>query len=99
MDSDFLIIAIMVVTIIATVGLTVNGIISKSTAYYLEKDARARGSDASNSNSRQLAERTEMIEERLAVLERLATDRGTLLSDEIEALRLDVSARREKENG
>ncbi|KEO89018.1 hypothetical protein EH31_13305 [Erythrobacter longus] len=99
MGSDFLIIAIMVVTIIATAGLTVNGIISKATAYYLEKDARARGSDAGNSNSRQLAERTEMIEERLAVLERLATDRGTLLSDEIEALRLDVSARREKENG
>jgi len=97
MDSDLLIIFPSVLMILAIIGLTVNGIISKSTAYYLEKDARARGSDASNSNSRQLAERTEIIEERLAVLERLATDRGTLLSDEIEALRLDVSARRENE--
>lgn len=99
MDSDLLIIFPAVIMMFAIIGLSINGIISKATAYYLEKDARARGSDASSSNSRQIAERTEMIEERLAVLERLATDRSTLLSDEIEALRLDIGTRRQKENG
>ena len=99
MDSDLLIIFPAIIVMLAIIGMSVNGIISKATAYYLEKDARARGSEANSSNSRLLSERTEMIEERLAVLERLATDKGTLLSDEIEALRLDVAERREKENG
>lgn len=99
MDSDLLIIFPAIIVMLAIIGLSVNGIISKATAYYLEKDARARGSEASSANSRQLTDRTEMIEERLAVLERLATDKGTLLSDEIEALRLDVATRREKEEG
>jgi len=99
MDSDLLIIFPAIIVMLAIIGLSVNGIISKATAYYLEKDARAPGSTASSTHSRQLAERTEMIEERLAVLERIATDKGTLLSDEIEALRLDVSERREKEHG
>ena len=34
-------------------------------------------------------ERVGMIEDRLAVLERIATDRGQLLSDEIDALRIE----------
>ncbi len=33
-----------------------------------------------------------MIEDRLRVLERIATDRGSLLADEIEALRRDLPA-------
>ena len=97
MDADLLIIFPAIIVMLAIIGLSVNGIISKATAYYLEKDARARGSDANTANSRHIAERTDMIEDRLAVLERLATDKGTLLSDEIEALRLDVSERRKKE--
>ena len=44
----------------------------------------------------EIADRTEMIEDRLRVLERLATDRGALLADEIEALR---DQRREREQG
>ncbi len=80
------------------IGASVNGIISKATAYYLEKDERehARSKGAAYAGERN--ERQQMIEDRLAVLERLATDKGTLLSDEIEALRIDVSERREKEN-
>lgn len=99
MDSNLVIIFPAIIVMLAIIGMSVNGIISKATAYYLEKDGRGRGSETNTAHSRQLAERTEMIEERLAVLERLATDKGTLLSDEIEALRLDVSERREKEHG
>jgi len=97
MDTDLIIIAIMVITIVAIIGGSVNGIISKATAYYLEKDRRERGISDGKASANHLTERTEMIEDRLRVLERLATDRGTILSDEIEALRLDVAERREKE--
>ncbi|MEL7454848.1 MAG: hypothetical protein AAFY42_03970 [Pseudomonadota bacterium] len=99
MDSDLVIIAVMIITVVAIIGGSVNAIISKATEYYLEKSRRESGHTVSNASNSQLAERTDMIEERLAVLERLATDKGTLLSDEIEALRLDVAKRREKENG
>lgn len=95
MDSELLIIFPSIIVMLVVIGLSVNGIVSKILNHRREMrvmERQSRGAGAAN-----LASRTEMIEERLAVLERLATDKGTLLSDEIEALRLDVSERREKE--
>ena len=99
MDGDLMIIAVMVIAVVGIIGGSVNGIVSKATAYYLEKDRRQRGEDDGTRANGQIAERTDMIEDRLRVLERLATDRGALLSDEIEKLRDERSARREKEAG
>ncbi|MEP0391714.1 MAG: hypothetical protein ABJ205_15280 [Erythrobacter sp.] len=98
MNSELLIIFPSIIVMLIVIGASVNGIISKATAYYLEKDERQHARSKGTANVGELGERNQMIEDRLAVLERLATDKGTLLSDEIEALRLDVSERREKEN-
>ena len=98
MDSDLLIIFPSIIIMLMILGLSVNGIISQATAYYLEKDEREHARSKSAANAGELGERNQMIEDRLAVLERLATDKGTLLSDEIESLRLDVAERREKES-
>jgi len=102
MDSDLLIIFPSIIMMLIVIGASVNGIISKATSYYLEKDEREHARSKGAANAGEIGERNQMIEDRLAVLERLATDdhasRGTLLSDEIEALRSDVAGRREKEH-
>ena len=54
-------------------------------AYKERKDALER--ERSGSNSSASEERIKHLEDRVRVLERLATDRGTTLADEIEALR------------
>ncbi|MFL0355927.1 hypothetical protein ACI5KX_05555 [Erythrobacter sp. GH1-10] len=87
MDMDLLIAVIGSIILLSIVGLSVNGIVSKVLDY---KRSQAGIGAARNANSTQvnaIADRTEMIEDRLRVLERLATDRGQLLADEIEALR------------
>jgi hypothetical protein len=47
---------------------------------------------------REIAERQQLIEDRLRVLERIVTDRGSLLADEIEALRRELPASAEALN-
>lgn len=54
-------------------------------AYKERKDAIEREREDRNPSAS--AERFKMLEDRVKVLERLATDRGTTLADEIEALR------------
>ena len=89
LDMDLVLIFTFVVVITSVVGVAINGIITKVYAHQRwEKEQQRLGSQSSAHHSN-LADRTDMIEDRLKVLERLATDRGTLLSDEIEALRDD----------
>jgi len=82
------IIAITLIAIALIVGMTLNGIVGKvMDGKRLRYQAKAGSQDE---NVRALVERQQQIEERLRVLERIATDRGNLLSDEIEALRRDT---------
>ena len=94
MDMDLVLIFGFILTVVAITGASINGVVQKVYDYRRDKDRlEARG--ATNSTSvAQLNDRTEMMEDRLRVLERLATDKGTLLADEIEALR---DKRRERE--
>lgn len=98
MDADLILIFAFVIVLTTIIGLTVNGIVGKVLDYKRDKAGIPRfGAPTQKAEDSGLSDRTGLIEDRLAVLERLATDKGTLLSDEIEALRLDVSDRREKE--
>ncbi|QFT78573.1 hypothetical protein [Erythrobacter sp. THAF29] len=83
MDELQLIFTFVTVALVI-VGIAINGIVSKVLDYKKSQDHHKHGVNAPVGD---LAERTEIIEDRLRVLERLATDRGQLLSDEIEALR------------
>lgn len=99
MDADLILIFGFITIVVAITGISINAIVAK--VYAHKKWAREHSLIGSKSSAsvNQIAERTDMIEDRLRVLERLATDRGTLLSDEIEALRDDVKSRRQLENG
>jgi hypothetical protein len=73
------------VLMVLIAGVSINGIVDK---VMREKRLRHEAGKAPASGElREIAERTQMIEDRLRVLERIATDRGSLLADEIEALR------------
>ena len=77
------IIATTLVAIALIVGMTLNGIVGKvmeGKRHRYESKAGAGGQDI-----RAIAERQQQIEERLRVLERIATDKGSLLADEIAA--------------
>jgi hypothetical protein len=88
--GEKVIIAMTIVAMALIIGMTLYGIVDKiiqgkRLRYEAKPDPRAP-------EIREIAERTQMIEDRLRVLERIATDRGTLLSDEIEALRRETLA-------
>lgn len=88
--SQMVVIAMMIVAIVLITGMTIHGIVDKVLqSKRLRYEAKA-GSLAPE--VREIAERQQMIEDRLRVLERIATDRGTLLADEIDALRGSVPA-------
>lgn len=87
MDSDLLIIFPGVIVMLIVIGLSVNGIVSQVLSYKREKDTIQAGETQASVKGNELADRTAMIEDRLAVLERIATDRRSLLADEIDALR------------
>ena len=83
------IIAITLIAIALIIGMTLNGIVGKvmdGKRARHETKAGPQGQDL-----REIADRQAAIEERLRVLERIATDRGTLIADEIEALRIHVA--------
>jgi len=88
--DEMVVIAMTIVAIVLIAGMSINGIVDKvmegRRLRYLAKE----GEDGQA--VRESAERQQMIEDRLRVLERIATDRGSLLSDEIEALRSDTLA-------
>lgn len=86
------IIAITIIAIALIAGMTLNGIVDKvMQGKRLRYEAKAKG-PLPAPEIREIAERQQMIEDRLRVLERIATDRGSLLADEIEALRRDLPA-------
>lgn len=84
--GEMVIIAMTIVAIVLIAGMSINGIVDKvMSAKRLRHEAR---SDVNAPQIREVLERQQMIEDRLRVLERIATDRGSLLADEIEALRI-----------
>jgi hypothetical protein len=88
--DDKIVIAMMVVAIVMIIGISIDGIVDKVlTAKRFRHDALALPNGAEHT---EIAERQQMIEDRVRVLERIATDRGSLLADEIEALRSDTLA-------
>ena len=81
------IIAITLIAIALILGMTLTAIVGKvMDARRLQPAAPGEPGE----KVREIAERQQVIEERLKVLERIATDRGNLLADEIEALRRDT---------
>ena len=98
MDPDLILIFLFVVIMTTVIGATINGVVSKVLDYKRDKAGIPRPGAPIRKIETAFDSRTDVIEDRLAVLERLATDKGTLLSDEIEALRHDVKTRRETEN-
>lgn len=100
MDIDLIVIFVGIAVSLMVTGISVTAIIDtvlshKRKMIAMEQEAKAAPAVG-------LADRTDLIEDRLRVLERLATDRGTLLSDEIEALRAEtpaLSKSREAERG
>lgn len=94
MDLDFLLVVIMVVLTTAITGLTVNGVVRQVLSYKRDKNMiLARGHHSNAADVTSVQERTSHIEDRLKVLERIATDpearRGADLAQEIEQLRLN----------
>ncbi|WP_296718465.1 hypothetical protein [Erythrobacter sp.] len=88
--GEQVIIAMTIIAIVLIAGISLNGIVDKvMQAKRLRYEAKA---DPQDQGIRAIAERTQLIEDRLRVLERIATDRGSLLSDEIEALRRETHA-------
>lgn len=82
------IIAMTIFAIALIIGMSLNGIVDKVIhGRRLRYEAKT---DPQGPEIREIAERQLMIEDRLRVLERIATDRGSLLADEIEALRRDT---------
>ncbi|WP_416832278.1 MAG: hypothetical protein ACMUJI_05400 [Erythrobacter sp.] len=97
MDPDFLLVVIMIITITGISFVGINAIVAKVLDYKREQRAHLAGGSP---RSGEIADRTDLIEDRLRVLERLATDRGALLADEIEALRDERATRtKEQEHG
>ena len=87
MDPDLILIFGFIIAVTTILGISINALVAKVLAHKRwERENSLVGTQASAKNS-QLAERTDEIEDRLRVLERLATDRGHTLADEIEALR------------
>ena len=86
--GELVVIAMTIVALALIIGMSVNGIVEK---VQLAKRLRHETVKAPASAELQaIAEQTQMIEDRLRVLERIATDRGNLLADEIESLRHDT---------
>ncbi|MEM7690750.1 MAG: hypothetical protein AAF291_17180 [Pseudomonadota bacterium] len=101
MDADLVLIFAFVVVLTVIIGITINGVFKKLFDYKRSKNAALPGA-----NSPELAnvlERTAHIEDRLKVLERIATDpearRGAELAQEIEQLRLDQGREQSLEKG
>lgn len=92
-DWDMILFFFFATVALAIVGMSVNGIVQKVVDYKKSTITGARHDDGDTARTIQLSERTQMIEDRLRVLERIATDRGHLLADEIEALRNETRSK------
>lgn len=82
MDADLVLIFGFILTALVVLGFTVNGIVGKVLAHKMElRQLKQRSNEVANS------EKSDLIEERLRVLERIATDREPDLASQIEQLR------------
>ena len=90
MDEELVLIFGFIIVVTTILGITVNGIVAKVLDYKRSQAGIAATGERPVNVPQELNDRTEMIEDRLHVLERIATDRGQLLSDEIEALRKEA---------
>lgn len=93
--GEMVIISMTIVAIVLIAGISLNGIVDKVMSTKRQR-IEARGFSP-EPEVRAIAERQQMIEDRLRVLERIATDRGSLLADEIEALRIAADAAPKRE--
>lgn len=93
--GEMVIISMTIVAIVLIAGMSLNGIVDKVMSAKRQR-IEARGFSP-EPEVRVIAERQQMIEDRLRVLERIATDRGSLLADEIEALRIAADAAPKRE--
>lgn len=94
MDGDILAFIAAMVFIVLAFGTFAGERSRKHKIQALELKARIEEAKAGQTSAGN--EVQSHFEDRLRVLERLATDKGTLLADQIEALR---DERRERENG
>lgn len=90
--AEMVLIAMTIVAIALITGMTLNGIVDKVMQGKRTRHDVRPLAEPHTPGVREIAERQQMIEDRLRVLERIATDRGSLLADEIEALRRDTLA-------
>ncbi|MEM8724535.1 MAG: hypothetical protein AAGE86_03340 [Pseudomonadota bacterium] len=86
MEAELTIIFAACIIMLIILGLSVNAIVSKVLDF--KRTQASIGKEPGTAETKALSERTAMVEDRLAVLERIATDRGQLLSDEIDQLRV-----------
>ena len=89
--GELVVIFMSIIVMLVVIGLSVNGIVQKVLDHKRAMREGGTSDAASQARIGEIADRTLMIEDRLQVLERLATDRGTLLADEIDALRLSAA--------
>ena len=93
--GEMVIISMTIVAIVLIAGISLNGIVDKVMS--TKRQRIESRSFSQEPEVRAIAERQQMIEDRLRVLERIATDRGSLLADEIEALRIAAHAAPKRE--
>lgn len=97
MESELFTIFLGAFMILMVLGITVSAIVKSVLDYKRDQNELRGQQDVGEINK--VAERTQMIEDRLHVLERIATDRGHLLSDEIDALRGTIAHEKVEEHG
>ncbi len=87
MDGELLLIFSFITIVLAITGLSVNGIVTKVLRHKKEMREFEHLANTKRTGGTGIADRTDLIEERLEVLERIATDRRNNLALEIEELR------------
>ena len=87
MDEDLVLIFTFITIVLMITGLSVNGIVSKVLKHRKEMREFEHVTNQRKNTDAHLGDRTDLIEARLQVLERIATDPTKNLADEIEQLR------------
>ena len=91
MDPDLLLIFSFIIVVTAVIGVSVNGIVKKALDY--KRSINTPTLPEGGAKITEIEERTQAIEDRLRVLERIATApearRGVELAQEIEQLRIE----------
>lgn len=86
MNWELLQIMVFVVVLVSIVGGLLSNIVERVVSYK-KANLKAGSGDTSSGQVAALTAKTEMLEDRVRVLERIATDKDSSLAAEIEALR------------